>query len=1359
MNYKRIILIFLSLFIILTFSSCVMAENIDIDGNSTSTDIVSSGNTIVVDGSSQNQMNEHTIQDAIDNAEAGDTIEITGTNYVHCHFIVDKPLNIISNVGTTMSTCPSNIKGSDGVGIFYFNENATGSTISGFTLSNDWEKRGSVDPYAIYINGASNIEIANCKIKEVSEGPGIYIRNASNIEINAVTVQKSIKGIYIINSSNINIEKSIIERNTEAGIYIGKNVETINIKNNTIYRNNWKGIYLESAFKCNITSNNISDNRNNAVQARATEGIGIMINSTMEYLKIRGNNIFKNGNYGILHTYLARPSIDAITNGASFDEIEEIDENFFTNHNTRGIFVQSGPDGGTYTVYVQSNFYAMETFCPSTYYEPGMLRTSNARDLVFSEIKEVEPGIYNISFIKMHTGEIAEYLTTVDVTFFLNKATTKAGIEPNDQAIVVRVVNGTATANFTDARYKSKGNTITVISTGYGPIDPEITTDRLSAIYNVPDSNIPPGTVILETNLAGNNITAYYSAPAIYKVILTDGDGTPLSNKTIKFKLNGHTYNRTTDENGTASMDIKFISGTYDISAIFEGDDEYPASYTNNTLTVMATVEADDLEKMFRNATPFEATIVDNEGNPLVGETVTFNINGIMYRKTTDDKGTARLDINLPAGEYTITALNPSTGEQKSNIVSVLSIISENKDIVKHFRNGTQYVVKLLDDKGNPIANEAVTFNINGRFYTRTSNSTGHAQLDINLPQGEYIITADYKNCKVSNNIKVLPIIKAEDLTKYYKNDSQFSVIVLDDEGNLVGAGKEVTFNINGRFYTRATDANGVATLNINLPPGNYIITSTYKGCNVANNIKVLPVLSADDLAKEYGTPDQFKVKLVDGQGNPYPNQTIRMNINGRFYERTTDENGVASLDINLLPGKYIITSSFNGANIANTVEVLETLTVAANLPNSEIQKILDSVNEKVAVKFLGDSYSDISLNVKKPILINGNGATLNGKLNNAAITINSDDVIVKNFNINANNGSGIVVNNVKNTILENNEITNLLDESKMDKYESAKVLLPGNGIDVSGVKTKIINNTISYFNHGIYLKNAKDNTITENKINKNNFGIEFDIGVSDTIIENNNISNQIGLITMTMVEGPYGYGISVRHSGVNIKIIDNLINENYMGIFLDSKNSSGIVITGNEIRDSIIEGLTVNENYTPATGATLIVENNALYNNAKGPSLMILGEVSANPAGIYGPGEWDDNLKLTLGPNWYGTTLYTTWGEGNTGPGTICPRIKTTLITCNLTSVGYGRYAVVFLNGDEIASELPDFTYYFTLNAFSELQKEVIAYVHEGKADIQFPIENFNSTGNIIEGSSGSLFDSERPFKVTYTYNVPDSD
>ena len=50
-------------------------------------------------------------------------------------------------------------------------------------------------------------------------------------------------------------------------------------------------------------------------------------------------------------------------------------------------------------------------------------------------------------------------------------------------------------------------------------------------------------------------------------------------------------------------------------------------------------------------------------------------------------------------------------------------------------------------------------------------------------------------------------------------------------------------FNINGVYYTRQTNASGVAKLTINLQPGNYIltaynpITSEQKGFNV----KVLP--------------------------------------------------------------------------------------------------------------------------------------------------------------------------------------------------------------------------------------------------------------------------------------------------------------------------------------------------------------------------------------------------------------------------------------------------------------------------------------------------------------------------------------
>ena len=173
-----------------------------------------------------------------------------------------------------------------------------------------------------------------------------------------------------------------------------------------------------------------------------------------------------------------------------------------------------------------------------------------------------------------------------------------------------------------------------------------------------------------------------------------------------------------------------------------------------------------------------------------------------------------------------------------------------------------------------------------------------------------------------SNNITVIGLIESSDLTKYYKNQSQFIIRLIDSDGSYLGAGEKVTFNINGIFYTRITNETGHVCLNINLNPGNYIITTEYKECFKSNNIKVLPVLSAKNMIKKYGSPDQFVATLVDGQGKVFKNQVIGFNINGVFYNRITDNNGQAKLNINLMAGEYIITSSFNECYIANTIKV-----------------------------------------------------------------------------------------------------------------------------------------------------------------------------------------------------------------------------------------------------------------------------------------------------------------------------------------------------------------------------------------------------------------------------------------------------
>ena len=104
--------------------------------------------------------------------------------------------------------------------------------------------------------------------------------------------------------------------------------------------------------------------------------------------------------------------------------------------------------------------------------------------------------------------------------------------------------------------------------------------------------------------------------------------------------------------------------------------------------------------------------------------------------------------------------------------------------------------------------------------------------------------------------------------------------------------------------------------------PGSYIITAEYKECKVSNNINVLPTLTGKDITKKYGQNDAFEATLVNDQGKPYANQQISFNINGVFYTRTTDADGIAKLNINLQPGKYIITSTYGQAAISNNVTV-----------------------------------------------------------------------------------------------------------------------------------------------------------------------------------------------------------------------------------------------------------------------------------------------------------------------------------------------------------------------------------------------------------------------------------------------------
>lgn len=362
----------------------------------------------------------------------------------------------------------------------------------------------------------------------------------------------------------------------------------------------------------------------------------------------------------------------------------------------------------------------------------------------------------------------------------------------------------------------------------YGPENPPVIPDYIlndPRIWNSSNPCARPG-MTLEFIWA-DDLVKYYGEAKNFDVwaFAIDSDY-------VVFTINNHEYRRTI-VNGSASLPINMGPGMYNITS------SYPRvnQSIKNTITVLSTIESNDLVKYYKNASQFEVRLLDSNGNHTnSSKKVTFNINGVFYTRQINDDGIARLNINLNPGQYIITTNNPFTGENKSNVVTVLPYI-ESHDLVKYYMNDSQFVVRITDEKGNYVgAGEEVTFNINGVFYTRHTNATGHVKLNVNLNPDDYIITTQYGGCSVSNNIKVLSVLNASDLEMSYHDGSKFTVNLLDNAGNPY-SNQIVTFNINGVFYNRTTDAYGDAKLNINLQAGEYIITSSYNGSNIANTI------------------------------------------------------------------------------------------------------------------------------------------------------------------------------------------------------------------------------------------------------------------------------------------------------------------------------------------------------------------------------------------------------------------------------------------------------------------------------------------------------------------------------------------
>ena len=403
----------------------------------------------------------------------------------------------------------------------------------------------------------------------------------------------------------------------------------------------------------------------------------------------------------------------------------------------------------------------------------------------------------------------------------------------------------------------------------------------------------------------------------------------------VIISVNGKNYTVMT-KYGMASVTISDLAnGTYSVDVFYNGDDIYAPIKNSTAFTVSKvsdynmTVDIADIVKG-ENATITVSVPEDGTGSVIV------TINGTDYNGTVVN-GTAKVIIpGLDEGSYKVVTFY--TGDNKYDSMVVNGTITVNKntrttlimdDVVKYFGGSQKLIAKLVDGFGNPIVNATVYFTINGRVYAKITDENGMASMGIGLVPNEYKVSAvfngtdDYDMATADATVLVKSTILGNDTTLYFLNGTSYVAKFLDSDGNAL-ANTTVKFNINGVFYTRVTDENGMASLNIRLDPNSYIITAynPVTGEQRANEVTVLPRIIAEDLSMKYLDGSSFNATLVDGQGKAVTGVNITFNVNGVFYHKTTDANGVARLNIRLMPGDYIITSTYDKCWASNKITI-----------------------------------------------------------------------------------------------------------------------------------------------------------------------------------------------------------------------------------------------------------------------------------------------------------------------------------------------------------------------------------------------------------------------------------------------------
>ena len=381
--------------------------------------------------------------------------------------------------------------------------------------------------------------------------------------------------------------------------------------------------------------------------------------------------------------------------------------------------------------------------------------------------------------------------------------------------------------------------------------------------------NYNPGTYRV---VAINPVTGYESATT-FKILSTisSGDlkkvkgdsrkfvakffkssGKPLANKAVKVKVNGIVKKVKTNSKGKVKLSLNNLKkGTYKVIC-----------YNNDGLSKSQTVKVYNIAKtkLTVNTSSFH-TFLPNDtrtvkiklstslgGDSKSGKTVKIKLNGKTYSRKTDSKGV--INFNLPENKGFFTVTYSYGGDKffkSSEISNQITLLETTKTTLKvkgtsRFGYGANTLLMVAYTAGDvPLAKKKVTFTINGKTYTNTTNNNGIACVPITLNLGTYTISyktssdSYVEGTSASSNITVFTRSPSKltwkSGTVYKDNLQTFKVLLTNSKGEPISGGN-IELVIDGETYTGKTASNGYATIKTAVALGKYTVSVKFTGSN-----------------------------------------------------------------------------------------------------------------------------------------------------------------------------------------------------------------------------------------------------------------------------------------------------------------------------------------------------------------------------------------------------------------------------------------------------------------------------------------------------------------------------------------------